>query len=527
MSSPSRRSEPGRCRWTGRRRRSSTSRRPMLETAPADGRDVRPGAEGGRRGEELRRVAEVVRRRGSRVRRRSTCIGTPDLKLTSPRGRDGARLPDPRPDRAARGARRGGRRRPAAVRREARAARGEAAPRGAGRVARAGTGVGREGADGGLDGRDRARRAVRPQDAQHEHPRPRDDRGARRRPRVEGDRTTSSGRRRTWTWRARRSRSSTRRSRKRPRRSRRATTRPRRRSKRVSIAPKRGQVLVQSVVARMERSEASSPDGDLLRPWRGTRRSSPAACVRVVRTCGCAVTPDASNSVFNCCGVSWRSSFSANWRPASEICASPNVAPSKGSVLHADPARCRIGPDRDLLPVVQVHSLRTEGGAEILDGGHRCAAGSVRRAPRPAGRRASGSRPCCPNAPAASPPGAAHPLPPGSSRRPSDRSSPARTTTSPDPWSLRSCLLRAARSITASSNVMIRSGAAPCRQRAAGSPFSRHCSACCGSGGQPRHLTLRTRFMRSAGNPSAASRRVAAISAGTSPFGSGSPRTSP
>src|SRR6266545_4303752 len=52
-----------------------------------------------------------------------------------------------------------------------------------------------------------------------------------------------------------------------------------------------------------------------------------------------------------------------------------------------------------------------------------------------------------------------------------------------------------------------------------GSPFARHWSAWCGNTGQPRQRTLSTRYMRSVGKPSADSRRVAAISDGTSPFG--------
>ena len=159
----------------------------------------------------------------------------------------GARLPHPRAERAARGARRRGRRRAAEVRREARAARREAAPRRAGRPARAGAGVAGEAAE--RRSRWRAtvlRRAARAQVDQHQHARTRHDRGPRRRPRVEG-----AGRRQARAGERRRveegARGARREDRRRDRRDRRAIRRGRRSLETVSLAPKRGQVLVQSV----------------------------------------------------------------------------------------------------------------------------------------------------------------------------------------------------------------------------------------------------------------------------------------
>ena len=131
--------------------------------------------------------------------------------------------------------------------RQARAGGGEAAQGRAGRVARAGTGVRREGADGGLDGRDGARRAVRPQDLQREHPRPRDHRGPRRRPRLQGAGRREAGAGERATSRARRSRSSTRQIEEETAAIAARYDAAASALDTVSLAPKRGQVLVQSV----------------------------------------------------------------------------------------------------------------------------------------------------------------------------------------------------------------------------------------------------------------------------------------
>ena len=103
------------------------------------GRHVRSGAESGRAQEELCGVAEGVRVVGDELADAGpppSCGAEDDLGG----GGVGARLQDPRPGRAARSARRGGRGRAAEVRREAGAARREGAPRRAGRAARAGAG---------------------------------------------------------------------------------------------------------------------------------------------------------------------------------------------------------------------------------------------------------------------------------------------------------------------------------------------------------------------------------------------------
>ena len=116
-------------------------RRPATRASPAEGAHVRPAAASRRRPRRTMPRGRSRSRHGSPRRRRSILRATPRLQLTSKIGRIGARLPDPRAERAA--ARRATptstsvRQKFAAKR--ARAGR-EAAPRRTGRHARAAAG---------------------------------------------------------------------------------------------------------------------------------------------------------------------------------------------------------------------------------------------------------------------------------------------------------------------------------------------------------------------------------------------------